>query len=219
MSETAEFTIGAQVSCQDGECGKLRRVVFDPIKHAITYLVVEPKHRKNLGHLVPIDLVETTTAQEVRLRCTLAQFEGLEDAEETEFLPGPSGQSAYQQDQMLSMPFFALGGTGMGDIGMDGTGTPPVVVTYDRVPVGDVEVRRGERVHASDGPIGRVRGLVVDPSDHQVTHVLLDEGHLWGKKEVSIPISSVANIDDGVRLSLSKAEVGDLPPVDIEHDT
>jgi sporulation protein YlmC with PRC-barrel domain len=218
MSETAEFTIGAQVSCQDGECGALRRVVFDPIKRTITYLVVEPKHRKNLGRLVPIDLVETTTPQEVRLRCTLAQFEELEDAEETEFLPGPSEQSGYEQDQMLSMPFFALGGTGMGDIGMDGA-PRPVVVTYDRVPVGEVEVRRGERVHASDGPIGRVRGLVVDPSDHQVTHVLLDEGHLWGKKEVSVPIGSVANVDDGVRLSLSKTEVGDLPPVDIEHAT
>ncbi len=110
MSETAEFTIGAQVSCQDGKCGELRRVVFDPIKHAISYLVVGPKHRKNLGHLVPIDLVETTTAQELRLRCTLAQFEGLEDAEEIEFLPGPSGRSGYQQDQMLSMPYFARGG-------------------------------------------------------------------------------------------------------------
>ncbi len=106
----------------------------------------------------------------------------------------------------------------IGDMAMDGT-AQPLEVTYHKVPAGEVEVRRGERVHASDGPIGRVRGLVVDPSDHQVTHVLLDEGHLWGKKEVSIPISSVAKVDDGVRLSLSKAEVGDLPPVDIEHHT
>jgi hypothetical protein len=48
---------------------------------------------------------------------------------------------------------------------------------------------------------------------HQVTHVLLDEGHPWGKKEVSIPISAVAGVDDGVRLSLTKAEVPALPPV------
>jgi len=60
MSETAEFTIGAEVSCEDGVCGDLRRVVVDPIKRAITHLVVEPKHRQNVGHLVPIDLVETT---------------------------------------------------------------------------------------------------------------------------------------------------------------
>ncbi|MGH9098789.1 MAG: hypothetical protein ACRDV8_00980 [Acidimicrobiales bacterium] len=54
----------------------------------------------------------------------------------------------------------------------------------------------------------------MDPSDHQVTHVLLDEGHLWGKKEVSIPISAVTGVgEDGVRLSLTKAQIADLPPV------
>ena len=41
-----------------------------------------------------------------------------------------------------------------------------------------------------DGPIGRVQGLVVDPTDHHVTHVLLAKGHLWGEKEVAIPIGA-----------------------------
>ena len=67
----------------------------------------------------------------------------------------------------------------------------PVVVTTDRVPLGEVEVRRGEHVSATDGEIGRVRGLVIDPGDHCVTHVLLDEGHLWGQKRVAIPITAV----------------------------
>ena len=216
MSETAEFTIGAKVSCQDGVCGELRRLVFDPVTRAISYLVVGPKHRKYLDHLVPIDLVEMTSAHELRLRCTRAQFESLEEAEETEFLPGPNEPSGYQQDPTLPIPYFARGGMEIGDMAMDGTAAP-LAVTYDIVPAGEVEVRRGQRVYASDGPVGHVRGLVVDPGDHEVSHVLLDEGHLWGKKEVSIPISSVANVDDGVRLSLSKSEIGDLPAVEIEH--
>jgi hypothetical protein len=232
MSETAEFTIGVEVSCENGVCGELRRVVVDPIKRSITHLVVEPKYRQNVGHLVPIDLVETTTAREIRLRCTLTQFEGLDDAEETKFLPGASGQWGYQQNQMLSMPFFGLRGMGMGmgmggmGIGLGGMGRGmgmgggPQAVTSDNVPAGEVEVRRGQPVNASDGPIGRIHGFVVNPSDHQVTHVLLDEGHLWGKKEVCVPISSVTGIDDdGVHLSMSKKEAGDLPPIDIEHPT
>jgi len=47
--------------------------------------------------------------------------------------------------------------------------------------------------------------------------VLLQEGHLWGRKEVAIPISAVAGVEDGIRLSLTKQEVQDLPPVDIDH--
>ena len=75
-------------------------------------------------------------------------------------------------------------------------------------------MRRGERIHATDGDVGRVQGLVVDPSDHHVTHVLLQEGHLWGKKEVAVPMGSVKAVDaEGVHLDLSGDEVKHLPPV------
>ena len=70
---------------------------------------------------------------------------------------------------------------------------------------------------ATDGDIGRVQGLVIDPRSHHVTHVLLQEGHLWDRKEVSIPISAVTRVDDGIWLSITKQDVADLPPVDIDH--
>ncbi|MHB2027400.1 MAG: PRC-barrel domain-containing protein [Acidimicrobiales bacterium] len=223
MSEPTEFIIGSDVSCSDGTCGELRRVVVDPVARTLTHLVVEAKHRQGMGHLVPIDLV-TSSGAEIHLRCTVAQFEDLEDAEETHFLPGASGQWGYGQDEMLSHPYYGLG-MGMGGTGMLGAGgmgmgvSPgPQPITSDRVPVGEVEVRRGEHVHATDGPIGKVQGLVVDPSDHHVTHVLLDEGHLWGKKRVAIPIGAVSGVDDGVQLNLTKDEVGDLAPISLADE-
>jgi hypothetical protein len=92
-------------------------------------------------------------------------------------------------------------------------------VTYDTVPLGEVVVRRGDRVHATDGEIGHVEGLVIDPRNHHMTHVLLQEGHLWGRKEVAIPISAVTGAGDGIRLNLTKDKVRDLPPVDIDRLT
>ena len=62
-----------------------------------------------------------------------------------------------------------------------------------------------------------MEGLVVDPRNHHVTHVLLQEGHLWGRKEVSIPIGAVTGTEDGIRLNLTKDDVRDLPPVHIDH--
>ena len=91
------------------------------------------------------------------------------------------------------------------------------MVTNDRVPLGEVELRRGEHVFATDGAIGRVKGLVVHPDDHCVTHVLLDEGHLWGQKRVAIPISAVKDVDDGLRLNLTKDDVRDLPAVELDE--
>ncbi|MBW4030059.1 MAG: hypothetical protein HIU57_05185 [Acidobacteria bacterium] len=220
MSDTAQFIIGDEVYCSDGSCGQLRRVVVDPVARVLTHLVVEAKHRQGMGHLVPIDLVISTGA-EIRLGCTVTQFEHLEGADETQLLPGARGQWDYTQDQMLSQPYYGLGmgATGaMGGMGFGMSGAPQPIVVSHRVPIGEVEVRRGEPVHATDGPIGRVRGLVVDRQDHQVSHVLLDEGHLWGKKTVAIPIGAVVAVDDGVRLSLTKDAVGDLPPVELTDE-
>jgi len=210
MAETTPFTIGAYASCADGVCGEVSRVVVDPVARAVTQLVVQPKHRHGPGRLVPVDLVDATTG-DIRLRCTMAEFERLDPAEETQFLPGSPGYPGYDPEQLLSWPYYDLGGMPGGMISV------PQTVTYDTVPLDQVEVRRGEHVHATDGNVGRVQGLVIDPRNHQVTHVLLQEGHLWGRKEVAIPIGAVTGVDDGIRLNITKQQVQDLPPVDIDY--
>lgn len=201
------YDIGAPVSCEDGPCGELSRVVVDPIKRTVTHLVVGPHHRHALARLVPVSLVDATEG-ELRLRCTLALFRALQYAEETEFLPPgdpwvstghPGAGMAYPG--MMAWPYYAPVQT---------------MVTRERVPLGDVEIRRGGHVHADGGAIGKVQGLVVDPADERVTHVLLQAGHLWGTKEVAIPIGAVTSIDgEGLHVSLSKSEIADLPEVEL----
>jgi sporulation protein YlmC with PRC-barrel domain len=229
MSATTQFTIGAEVSCSDGACGKVSRVVVDPIAGELTHLVVEPKHRRGLGRLVPVSLVEATTG-EIRLRCSMAEFEKLDSAEETQFVPAAVGYGGYGPEQVMSWPYYGLGGFGMGGLGLGGIGVGGIgtgmggmaenvsqTITHDTVPLGEVAVRRGEHVHATDGDIGQVQGLVIEPRSHHVTHVLLQEGHLWGRKEVAIPIGAVANTSDGIQLKITKQDVQDLPPVELDH--
>jgi hypothetical protein len=145
MAETTQFTIGADATCDDGVCGEVSRVVVDPVARAVTHLVVEPKHRRGFGRLVPVDLVDATGG-EIRLRCTMAAFEELDAAEETQFLPGSSGMTGYDQEQAFSWPYYGMGGvTGM-EIGMGlGAGNAWQPVVYDIVPAGEVVVRRGSR--------------------------------------------------------------------------
>jgi hypothetical protein len=52
-----EFTLGSEVSCSDGVCGQLRRVIVDPTDRKATHLVVGPKHWTGIGRLVPMDQV------------------------------------------------------------------------------------------------------------------------------------------------------------------
>jgi sporulation protein YlmC with PRC-barrel domain len=130
---------------------------------------------------------------------------------------GAGGMAISGAGGMSGMPISGRGGVGDRNVTQTGMSIRPRLYTSDRVPVGEVEMRRGDHVRATDGSIGRVQGLVVDPSDHHMTHVLLDEGHLWGKKEVAIPIGAIASVKDGVALNLTKDEVRDLPPVDLDH--
>jgi sporulation protein YlmC with PRC-barrel domain len=215
MSDSERFELGSQVVCSDGSCGAVRRVVIDPATGVVTHLAVAPRHDHGTGRLVPVDLV-ASAGDEIELGCSMTEFEALLPAQDSELLPAGASQAlAYQQDQMMGSVYSGLAVV-PGQVLSPGQGQGTKTRTFDRVPDGEVDVRRGDQVEAIDGAIGRVRGLVVDPADHHVTHVLLEEGHPWGKKEVAIPIGSVERVDHGVRVNLTKEQVRELPPVDLE---
>ena len=194
MDEETEFAMGAVANCVDGPGGKVSRVIIDPATERVTHLVIQPKYQLGVGRLVPLDLVDTT-AGDIRLRCTVEEFGSLEPAQETELIDDVTG------------------GMGLGGLtGPGGVASPMPVILQDVVPLGEADVERGDPVHALDGEIGRVQGLLVDPDDHRVTHVLLEEGHLWGRRKVSIPVSAVTGVENGIWLRLTTKQVEDLPP-------
>ena len=202
LMETTRLTIGADACCTDGVCGVISRVVLDPVERVVTHLAVEPKHRLGLGRLVPLDRVDVSRGG-VRVDCTMAEFENLDHAEEMELLPASGGHADYTAGEALPQPYFGL---------RDILGEVPQPITYDTIPSGEVEVRRGEPVHATDGAIGRIKGLVFDSGRHRVTDVLVEEGHLWSRMEIAVPISAVATIRNGIWLNIAKDEVRRLPP-------
>jgi hypothetical protein len=200
--------IGSEAEGSDGFRTQVRGVVIDPGTHAMTHLVTEPAGRTGLARLVPMDSVDMA-AGAVRLGCTEEEFRNLPAAEETlaEFVPGYDVPV-----QVIPSGWRDAGGgpVAEGDTFLRAAATP----TVDIVPPGEVEEHGGDRVHATDGEIGQLRGFRIYPTSHQITHVLLREGHLWGRKEVAIPFGAVAGLDDGIRLSLSRQQVQDLPPAD-----
>ncbi len=211
MAQTMPFRIGADASCTDGACGQVSRIIVNPAAREVTHLVVDPTHRNGAGRLVPVDLVDATTGQ-IRLRCTLAEFQTLRPAEETESAPDldPTGHPGYDPNQVSRSPMHPWDQVVRPEASQE--------VTVDSVPSGEVEVHRELTVCATDGEIGQVQGLVVEPGSHQVTHVLLQKGHMRGRKEVAIPIGAVTKIGTLlIHLSLTKHQVKDLPPVDIDH--
>ena len=201
------LVLGSEAVCSDGYRGQLRAVVIDPAAGTVTHLVVEPDGRSGLARLVPLSMADAAPGG-LRLRCTEAEFRDLEAAEETlaEFTLG------YEVPVQLLPP----GWRGTGGPTTEGAAIPriPERETVDVIPPGEVEEHGGGHVHATDGDIGQLRGLRIDPATSRVTHVLVREGHLLARKDVAVPFSSVAGLDDGIRLTITRQQVRDLPPAD-----
>jgi sporulation protein YlmC with PRC-barrel domain len=204
------LVLGSAAVCSDGYRGQVQAVVLDPAAGTVTHLVVEPEGRSGLGRLVPLGLLDAAPGGN-RLRCTEAEFRGLEAAEETlaEFTLG------YQVPVQLLPPGW-LGASGLVAEGEEFPRIPEKATT-DVIPPGEVEERRGGHVHATDGKVGQLRALRFDPAGGRVTHVLVREGHLGARRDVAIPFGSVAGFDDdGIRLSITRRQVRDLPPADTD---
>jgi hypothetical protein len=120
LSQTRLFRLWAGVGCTDGDCGKLKSVVVNPGDDVVTHLVVEPARGQGLGRLVPVRLVQRVLSSaggnEVRLDCTMAEFEGLDAAEATYLSPGESS-GVRPEGSMASWPYYAppgvMGGPGL----------------------------------------------------------------------------------------------------------
>jgi sporulation protein YlmC with PRC-barrel domain len=200
------------VRCEDEEVGKLADLVVDPVAKRLTHVVVKPEHGAGSSHLVPIELVEPTEqVGGIVLTCSRGELQALPPVEEFTYLRLGDVETKDPDwdvgiSDVLALPYYDSTGLAgpveaVGDMG----------VVYDRVPKGEVELRRSSRVMAANGDyIGDVDGFLVD-EDH-ITHFVLERGHLWGRREVTVPIGAVASVkSDVVTLSLSKDEIGALP--------
>ena len=213
--------LGSPVRCDDGDVGELVDVVLEPASKRVTHLVVSPHGRPDDARLVPIALLRRGARERgVQLDGSLADVEALEAVHESAYLqvgeePLPDdGKWEPGIEQVGPLPFLAADSV-TGGLGPPLEVDPHVVVSYDRVPKGEVEIRRKSLVISADGHgVGHVDGLVIDDADGQLTGVVLEHGHLWGKREVTIPIADVAGVrTDEIVLGLTKQQVGALEHV------
>lgn len=202
MSE-AQVIIDTDVRCSDGPCGRVRRLIVDHDGRRLTHLAVKDEEFQT-GHLVPADQIASAGA-DVVLRCRIDELEGFRAAEELLLPP--------EAPEQESWPYVAHNFGGRIPVGFEtwerDSAWANLTTSLDKIPAGGIEVWHGEPVYATDGEAGRVQGLTVDLATQQVTHVVLAKGHLWARTRFAVPVSSVSNFVDGIRLELTKDQVQD----------
>jgi sporulation protein YlmC with PRC-barrel domain len=199
--------LGSVVHCTDAPFGELADVVIDPVSRRVTHLVVQPHRRHDRARLVPVERA-SAAGDGLALDCSIADIEALEPLQESAYLrvgefPVSDPDWEIGTQDVLALPLYQE---------VDGLGTPidpdpHVTVKYDRIPKHEVEIRRSSAVMSADGHrLGHVDGFLVGSG--QTADIVLERGHLWGRREIVIPAAAVARVEnDSVTLSVTKDEV------------
>jgi hypothetical protein len=198
----------------DGLTGTLADVVIDPAKKSVTHVVVRAGEPDPAARLVPLQLVTGGSApgEALSLTCTSEEFGQLESVQGYAYLPiderpAPDSQWDVGVEDVVMMPSYQGADLGVYTAEVD----PNVGVTYDRVPKGEVEIRRSSVVASSDeDDLGTVHAIVL--KDGTIGSFEVEHGHLWWKRVVSVPIESVAKLETNeITLGLTRGEFGKLP--------
>lgn len=212
--------IDTPVSCADGAFGELVDVVIDPVKRRLTHVVVVPRERARDARLAPIEGTHGPGGPDgISLQRTIAELNQADSIHASAFtqrgaLPdeGPDWDIGIQEMYDIA----DLGGVGPAILGggMAMEYDQNVAISYHRIPKGEIEIRRASQVVSSDDrDVGHVIGFVID--DRQiVVQLVLEHGHLWGKRMVAIPGAAISRFStDELALSLTSDEVGALQPL------
>jgi uncharacterized protein YrrD len=197
-----EIPLNADVQCAGVSCGTSVALVLNPVKDQVTHLVVRQKHAPHTEHLVPIDAVAEATRQQIDLNCAETELAEMEPFVHTHFV-------------RVTVPHYTIGGPMYSfPYVIREPEVERVPSPHDLIPLHESAVRRGAKVFATDGHIGQVDELLVDPEGDHVTHLVMREGHLWGAKDIAIPMSQIEHIyESEVYLKLSKEAVEQLPVI------
>jgi len=210
--EKMKLELGTSIRCADGATRELVDVVIDSSSSRVTHLVIRPAQHAEDARLVPISLASRAEdgESEISLNCGAADLERFDPVHKFEILragerPNEDPKWDVGVEDIVVAPNYAP--TAFGDYG--GSLDSDVTISYDRVPKGEIELRHASSVYSADGHhLGSVDAVVVDDGD-RLTHLLLERGHLWWKREVALPADAISKFEsDMLTLGLTKRELG-----------
>ena len=197
------FPLNVDVHCTDGLCGRSTHIILNPVTEKVSHLVVKESQSPGVERLVSVKLVANTADEVILLSCTKEDFGKLEPFNQPDFIYTDIPQHATDPSLTLLWPYVV-----------------PVKRIVDdkirRIPPGELAVRRGARVRATDGWVGRVDEFIVGPVSGTITHLVLREGHPWKEKDVTIPVDQIDHIKENtVYLKIDKNTIASMPSVPV----
>lgn len=205
------FDIGAAVTCEGRRCGKLIRVVVDPVTEQVTDLVVARGVLQRDPRVVPVSKVKAAIPGEVSLTVQSSDLTKYKAFREFAFrMPSIGWNSGrYQpQDVRYSMSPYQ---------GLAGESVQPRRKhrLHEGVSLDQRVIGQGTQVRDAEGNAGEVDHVLVDCLRSDITHIVVRHGLL--RATFIVPVAMISRVDDEtVYLAANRAAIKALPRFDPE---
>ena len=204
-----DLPINAEVYCSNGPAGRSTHVIGNPINREITHLVVKSYLPPFHEVLVPVDQVEETTDDRIKLKCSRDELMKMESFEVEE----------YRRTEIPGYLYWSHVIPGTGYLYSENVETH-ILVKHRNIREDEVAVQRGARVEATDGYVGQVDELLINSNNLQLTHLVLLERHIFQKREITIPVSQIDHVSENtIYLKLDRQSIEALPTTPLQRWT
>jgi uncharacterized protein YrrD len=222
----------------DGDIGHVKDFYFDDQAWVIRYLVVETggwlSSRKVLVSPIAVGdpnwqekiLPVSITREQVNDSPDIDTDKPVSRQHESELLayytyplywsgPGLWGSATYPNlvmPEFVSTPSVILPQTDSADIA-----APAARHDSDDTRLRSCNVVMGYHIHASDGEIGHVQGMLVDEETWAIRYLVVNTSNWWVGHQVLITPESISDVswfDGMVSLNVTRQKVKDAPPYD-----
>ena len=210
-----EIPLNVDVRCSDGACGRSTSIILNPVTEEVTHFVVKASGMLGDEYLVPLDAIVESSSDCIRLRWSRGDLVQAEPFIKSVFIG--KDESAFLAESMYASSFmwpYAMAGGDQYQPAM----LAALYEQVEQIPPGELAVRRGTEVEATDGRVGKVDEFLIDPVTGHITHLVLRKGHLWGERDITIPVSQIDRVtSEAVSLKLDKDAVNGLPGITVHR--
>jgi sporulation protein YlmC with PRC-barrel domain len=201
--KNVDLPMNAEVKCAGELCGHISNLILNPVTDTVTHIVVKSIRAPHQEYVVPVRDIVKSSANCIHLPFSSGQLENRQHFIETHFLKVEI--PTYPTGSYMVLPFVV-------------PETKVVSKEQMHIPPGELAIHRGTQVNALERHVGQVDEFLVDANSGHITHLILREGHLWGKKDVVIPLSLIDRIEeDVVYLKAAKSAIDKLPVIPVQR--
>jgi sporulation protein YlmC with PRC-barrel domain len=200
-----DIPMNAKVFCSGDLCGNITHIIFNPVTNRVTEVVIRDHEFPQVERLIPVELIRNSSSDEVQLKISKDRIRSYPPFKHTEFIKIKTPTQSVGMPMHMMWPYVTSRETS-------------IAIEAESIPPEELAIHRNAQVQATDGRVGKVDEFMIDPETGHITHLVLREGHLWGQKDVSIPVSAIKNIgEETVRLTLDKSSIEKLPFIPIHR--